>query len=198
MTHWKEQIKNLKESGLSFTEIHKQLGCSKGLLSYHLGIGQREKTKQRQIKFRQKAHPYLRKLDNFLIKREPPQKRKELHKFKKLIQCKLELFVRNRKTGEYMKPPFTIDDVINKFGENPKCYLTGDDIDIYQPRTYNFDHIIPVSRGGLNTLDNMGICTKKANSAKSDMTPEEFIDLCKKVLKYNKADRLGTAPSSHN
>lgn len=84
-----------------------------------------------------------------------------------------------------MSKNLTVDDIIKKFGENPKCYLTGDLIDINKTRTYEFDHIIPKSRGGENTLDNLGICTKTANRIKHDMTPDELINQCKKILEHN-------------
>ena len=38
-------IKELYEKGLSYREIEKELGCSKGTISYHLGKGQKEKDK---------------------------------------------------------------------------------------------------------------------------------------------------------
>ncbi len=97
----------------------------------------------------------------------------------------------------YQTPTFTVEDVINKFGENPKCYLTGEQLDIYQPRTYAFDHIIPASRGGLSSIDNLGLCTKQANMAKSDLTPDEFYKLCKKVIQHKEGSN-GIEPSSIN
>ena len=81
-----------------------------------------------------------------------------------------------------MKSNFTVEDVVEKFKDNQKCYLTGLPIDINQPRTYHFDHIIPVSKGGSNYIDNLGITTKKANMMKSDMTVDELLDICKLVL----------------
>lgn len=82
---------------------------------------------------------------------------------------------------------FTVDDIVKKFGENPRCYLTGDPIDIYQPQTYHFDHIIPVSRGGSSDISNLGICTNVANQAKHNMTHAEFIDFCRRVIDHNDA-----------
>lgn len=81
---------------------------------------------------------------------------------------------------------FTSQDVIDKFGEAPVCYLTGQPIDISKPRTYQFDHIIPRSRGGTNDLDNLGICTRMANLAKSSMTLDEFTNFCSLVIKNAK------------
>lgn len=85
----------------------------------------------------------------------------------------------------YRKPTFTVQDVIDKFGETPRCYLTGEILDIYQPRTYHFDHKHPVSRGGSNALDNLGVCTADANIAKGILTEGQFIDLCRRVLEHN-------------
>lgn len=44
MTVLSEQIKELHGRGLSYSQIQRELGCSKGSISYHLGVGQREKT----------------------------------------------------------------------------------------------------------------------------------------------------------
>ena len=75
--------------------------------------------------------------------------------------------------------------VKEKFGNTPKCYLTGESIDLSDMSSYSLDHINPLSRGGKSTLDNMGLTTKIANQSKSGLTREEFIDLCIKVLRHN-------------
>lgn len=173
----KEKIKQLRKSGLTYDQISQKLNCNKSTVCYHIGYGQKQKTAIRRIKNRSQLHPYKRKIECFI----QPSCR-----WKKTLKAKLETFHRKYKNmSEYQKPLFTADDVINKFGENPICYLTGEKIDIYSPKDYNFDHIIPRSRGGSNNIDNLGICTKKVNSAKGDMTPEEFIALCKSVLEHN-------------
>ena len=67
---------------------------------------------------------------------------------------------------------------------NYTCYLTGDTIELNDPKSYSFDHIVPVSRGGANELHNLGLTTREANIAKADMTVEEFVDMCVKVAKH--------------
>lgn len=75
-----------------------------------------------------------------------------------------------------------LKEISNKIGENPKCYLTGDKIDLKDSRSYHFDHIIPRAKGGQNTVENLGIATKIANQSKTEMTVDEYIQHCIKVL----------------
>lgn len=201
MTELNEKILKLRSEGKSYRQIQKILNCSKGTVSYFLGKGQKDKAKNRMRSLRTKQHPFIRKLENFIqINNRSIQNIKlPLHKKRKLIQLKLETFFKDRNTGKYMKPTITFEEVINKLGTNPICYLTGVSIDIDKPRTYAFDHIIPRSRGGENTIENLAICTKQANQAKFDMTPEEFISFCKKVVEYNnKVMGSGVEPASHS
>ena len=80
---------------------------------------------------------------------------------------------------------FTFKDVVDKFGVETECYLTGVKINLYEPRTYEFDHIVPRSKGGSNELSNLGILSKAANQAKSNLSVDEFLSLCEAVLKYS-------------
>lgn len=182
---WKDKILEERKKGLSFKQIAKKLGCSKGTVSYHLGKGQREKSLKRAREYNKNQHPYYKKWKAFRELR-PIRNPKEA-KFVNLrivFKNKLSTY---RSRGIHMKSEaeFTVNDIIEKFGENPKCYLTGKDIDVTKPRSFNFDHKIPVSRGGDNSLDNLGIASKEANQAKLNMTPDEFIQLCKNVLTHN-------------
>ncbi len=51
--------------------------------------------------------------------------------------------------------------------------------------SYDLDHIIPVSKGGTNELSNLGVAIPMANRSKSDLTVDEYLELCKKVLEYH-------------
>jgi len=79
---------------------------------------------------------------------------------------------------------FTPADVIAKFGPNPKCVFTGRPIDYKNPTTYHFDHIIPRSKGGANTIDNLQLTCPEANYAKSKMDDKTFITMCQEVAAY--------------
>lgn len=168
----KEQILKLREQGKSYKEICKELGCSKSLVSYHCGKGQKEKTLERQRKSRADL-VILKRVENFQYDRR--------------IKDKSEDFQRTRTSKGAGKRNLTFSwrDVIEEYGWETTCYLTGEKIDLRKPKTYNFDHIKPVSKGGKNTIDNLGICLKEVNAAKYDLEVSEFLDLCQKVLEHN-------------
>lgn len=185
----KDIILQLRAEGKTYDEIRQITGASKGTISYHCGEGQKEKYSKRLKKSRSIRHPFCGKLESFIT----PQKGRVKHSkntdlLKNRLKLKIEKFHRNRRKKDrdmYVKPTFSIQDVINKFGENPRCYLTGKEIDIYKTSSYHFDHIIPVSKGGESTLDNLEICTRDANQAKHDMLLDDFFLLCRQVLEEN-------------
>lgn len=182
----KEQILKLRSEGKSYGEIVKLLSCKKSMVQYHCGLNQKENNLKRQRKNKQNWHPYRKKLYNFYLDKRIKKKTKTYSKLTltKILRRKINNFYEYKK-GDYMDSNYIkIEDIINKFGENPKCYLTGQPIDINKPRTYEFDHIVPKSKGGTNTIDNLGICIKNANRAKAHMTPDEFIQLCKNVVEH--------------
>lgn len=84
-----------------------------------------------------------------------------------------------------MPKNINIKNVLSHFGKNPKCYLTGRKIDLTKTSSYHFDHIIPRTKGGENTLENLGLLCKDANIAKYNKTSEEFISLCREILENN-------------
>jgi len=60
--------------------------------------------------------------------------------------------------------------LINKYGN--LCALCG--IPFNSMKEITFDHIIPMSKGGLDELDNLQLAHLHCNHAKADMTPDEF------------------------
>jgi 5-methylcytosine-specific restriction endonuclease McrA len=183
----KDKILALRSQNKSYGEIQKILGCSKGTICFHCGSGQKLKNAIRTKVNRSKAHPFQSKSQSFSYsKYKIPKKKPQRYKDDKKLYLKIYKFSKRFKGNtnkNYIMIP--VQDIINKFSENPVCYLTGELINIYKPKTYEFDHKIPASRGGDNSLNNLGICTKVANQAKKDLTPDEFINLCKQVLEYN-------------
>ena len=161
----KEEILRLRAEGKTYNEIKVVLGCSKSTIAYHCGEGQKEKTRKRTVNLREK-NPLLQKTDRF-----------------KNIKHRLHLYSRDSRKGKYGQLDFTYKDVLKKFGKNPKCYLTGKIVSLFDANSFNLDHIIPRSKGGYNTLENMGIATPESNQAKSDLFLHEFLELCEKVLK---------------
>ena len=173
----KEQILELRQAGKSYKEICQTLGCSKSTVAYHCGKGQKEKTQDRQ-RVRRKDLVILKKVENFQHDRK--------------IGVKTEDFQRDRLVNSGKGPTlgkrhltFRWQDVIEKFGWETTCYLTGRKINLRHPKTYQFDHVVPVAKGGSSTLDNLGICCRNANHAKYDMSVDEFLNLCKEVLEHH-------------
>lgn len=153
----REKILELKTKGYSYQQIHKTLNCSKSTISYYLGENQKQKALDRSKKQR-KLNPWIHKTERFL----------QEYDGKKITYNRRGDFDR-KKLSEYLS-------TINK------CYLTGRKIDINDFNTYEFDHVFPRKLGGESSFENLGVARPEANRAKSDLTLDEFIKLCKDVL----------------
>lgn len=175
----KEQILELRQAGKSYNEICQILGCAKSTVAYHCGNGQKDKVRARQ-KTRRKDLVILSKVENF----------------QSSVTLKSNNFQRERirKRGAKRKliRSFNWKDVIEKFGWETTCYLTGRRIDLKDPRTYHFDHINSIAKGGTSVISNLGICCREANQAKHDMSVKELLALCKEILEHNGYKVQGT------
>lgn len=80
--------------------------------------------------------------------------------------------------------PFTQLDFFKKFGPAPKCPLSGRPIDYTDGKTYHFDHIVPVKKGGEASLENLQLLSPSVNGIKCALTDAEYISLCREVVKY--------------
>jgi len=159
----KEQILELRDKGFTYNAICSKLNVSKGTVSYHCGKG---------VKERQHARQMAPRVD-FLWKRAVVNW--ELHRDRNWFRGGKPT---RKKAVEELRG------VIKEVYDN-KCYLTGRELDMEWGKNLEFDHKIPKSKGGSNTLDNLGLCVKEANQAKADLTLDELFKLCADILQHN-------------
>lgn len=183
-TELKQKILQLRSEGFTYDQIKYQLKCSKGTISFHCGENQKEKHSNR-LKKNRKKNPLQKKIHQF---NWSDRKKKGTRSFStkttlhEKLRIKLAFF--SEDFNGVSKMMFSINDFLEKIGDEPKCYLTGRKIDLNESSSYHLDHIIPRSKGGTNELDNCQIACKQANQAKSDLTLEEFYKLCEEVLNH--------------
>jgi 5-methylcytosine-specific restriction endonuclease McrA len=188
----KEDILRLRKEGKSYNEIKEILGCSKSTISYHCGDGSEKKRAKQSVKHRPSI---IRKISAFRARTSKEEFDKQAKQKKpqatEKVRIKTKTFKRagglTKKTHGLVNniaEDYSYKDVLDKIGENPKCYLTGDSIDLSDSSSYQLDHIVPTSKGGTNDLSNLQICTKQANIAKSNLSLDELKMLCKKILKH--------------
>ena len=175
-----KKIIALRKKGLSFNKIAKQLKCSISTVSYALRKKTRQKVKDKRKKIPIHENSNRKKIYRFQ-NQKPTNKTKTpwyLNKtprqISKAISTKASTFQRAM--------TFNYKDVQAKFGDHFPCALTGRPIDFNKPDTYEYDHILPISRGGDNSIDNLQIVCPEANRAKGMMTDQEFLELCKEVV----------------
>lgn len=62
-----------------------------------------------------------------------------------------------------------------------RCALTGTKL---TPSNFALDHIVPIAHGGTFTIDNCQLVTKEVNRAKHTMGQDEFVAMCRDVVRY--------------
>jgi len=184
---FKDKILELRSQGHTYNYIKDALGCSKGTVAFHCGPGQKEKSRVRMMKNRKK-NPLLTKIHQFCFHGKTVNGHcGQTNKDKKIaikIRDKMNRFFRNKDRKTYGESMFSVKELLEKIGPNPVCYLTGNPIDLNKTKSYHLDHIVPKSRGGDDSLENCQIACKEANQAKGDLLVEEFLALCKKVIRH--------------
>jgi len=185
-TQMKDKILILRNKGLSYREIQEKLNCSKATISYHCGKNQKHKKNNRQQK-RRTTNCLISKIDNFRHRKSTNiVVESDTRDWRFILQIKIRGFSMNRKLKR-TKQKFSLQDLVDKIGDNPTCYLTGRPIDLSDGRSYHLDHIVPISKGGDNSLNNCNIACKEANQAKHNLSKDEFIKLCQDVINKSQA-----------
>lgn len=180
MKNLKDKIKELREMGYSYNQIKKELNCSKSTVVYHLGEDQKLKALKRCQK--------RRSLPKNTIK-------EKVYRFNwsrnKGVMSKIRDFQRRDNSldmGDLLPKQiinFTWEDFLLKIGNEHKCYLSGEPINIYNSKEYSIDHIIPASKNGDNSLENAGLISQIVNRMKNNLTVDEFIKKCIQIIEYN-------------
>ena len=145
-------------------------------------IKHREKTLARNAAWR-KNNPDNRK-DNYNRNKEHYQNKSREWRLNNPDQALLSTRIGNRKYRakllNLVHEDYTENDIINAYGTN--CYLCNNAIDFAAPRkgpgsdqSFWPDHVIPTSRGGENTINNIRPCHKKCNLSKHNKTYDEYI-----------------------
>lgn len=177
-----QEILDLRDQGRTYNQIVDELGCSKSTVSYHVAADQKSKTYTRNLKNRV-ANPLVKKLNQF---RDPTRKSEVSVRSSVPVEKALR-----DKVGDYQKvakkynTEFSTKDLLGKIGEDPTCYLSGRKIDLSDTSSYHLDHIEPRSKGGDNSLENLGLAEKHANLAKSNLSVDELLRLCEDILRNN-------------
>jgi hypothetical protein len=73
------------------------------------------------------------------------------------------------------------------------CALTGRKL---EPDTASLDHILPVRCGGEHVIENTQVLHKDVNRAKTTMTSQEFIQLCREVVIHSSTCQFEVSPAA--
>jgi 5-methylcytosine-specific restriction endonuclease McrA len=179
------KIINLRNQGYSYDKIAQALTCSKSTISYHLSPGGKERVREREARQRvdNPAFIHVKRIWHFKNPRVPSSKR--IPWYQHLSQRQISKAI-SQKPHQFQKTmTFNYKDVHDKYGDHFPCALTGRPLNWNNPEDYQYDHVIPIARGGDNTLGNLQMLCTEANQAKGRLTDEEFIDLCKEVVLHN-------------
>ena len=67
-----------------------------------------------------------------------------------------------------------------------RCALTGRKL---TPETAALDHIVPIRHGGEHVIENAQVLHKDANRAKGSLTADEFVQLCREVVLWDRSKK---------
>jgi 5-methylcytosine-specific restriction endonuclease McrA len=107
-------------------------------------------------------------------------KRRQSNRKRNPLQRKISSFREKGIKDDY----FTWRDVIELYGEDTHCYLSGEPLNLFED-SYHLDHKIPSSRGGSNSIHNLGVTHPIVNTMKNNLLYDELIKWCIKILEFS-------------
>ena len=183
---YRDRILGLRDEGKTYSEIADILKCSKSIVCYHCSESRRENSRARLVnRYPRWERLLLKSCSRFINRDKRKTKDKRQRKWKRRLREGCDDFQRRVLGRHRNNMTFSYKDVVAKYGMNPKCYLTGEELNFLEPESYQLDHIIPVSKNGDNSLDNLGVVSPQANRVKSDLTVDELLDICRRILIHN-------------
>jgi 5-methylcytosine-specific restriction endonuclease McrA len=135
---------------------------------------QKDKYRQDPIKFeallkRQRA-AYRRRMNRT---KNDPHKKPRLRIFKELSRRV------NWRCKKGIITPLDLWSIAKK--QKLTCPLSGEKI---TTKNISIDHILPISKGGTNDINNIRLVTFPVNIAKHTMTDAEFIQFCRSIVAH--------------
>ena len=181
-----KQIQDLRSKKYSYSQISKELSCSKSTVAYYCNNSVRNGNIIRHAIYSKSwIGKLVKKLSDFKRRKYKKSTRTMCLDWNKKFRTRISEFCNRYKNKGNLVKKCNYKEVLEYLkGTKVNCYLTGTPIDL-EKDDYCFDHIIPVSKGGTNDLSNLGITIPIANYSKSDLTVEEYLELCKKVLEHH-------------
>jgi len=164
---WKQKFKEMEKEAKQLVKKEKE----------EKKAGQEDP--ETRMKRRKKEREYALKWRTKRLKRPLERLRSKVKSFQKKSTCSC---------------PFTAEDVVAKFGPNPKCYLTGLPIDYEDSSTYQLDHFVSLALGGGSSLENLRLCHPIANQMKNGHTMEKLLKFCRLITQFCPED-LSIYPS---
>lgn len=177
----KEAIFNMKNKGFRRKDILKIMGITitqYNYISNHVNLSKEIKIETTEQKIKREILKQKSDKNKAYAAAYRAKRRQEPYY---LLSEKIKRFQKRSKCEN----KFTYLDIVNKFGNDPKCYISGAKIDYRNPDTYQLDHIISVHKGGSSELDNLQLINPTINQMKTFLSIDEFINLCEMVCSYN-------------